>query len=262
MLTDRYVDGAPNWIDVATPDVAGAVVFYGGLFGWQLVPAATGDHGFFQRDGATVAGCLEVAPEQGPPSWTVYFRTADAEAAARSAERARGRVLVPPTPALEEGVTAVLADRAGAPYGVWQPGRRKGLDLVGGTGALCWAELYTPDIAAAAAHYHEVLALETSVLPFPGTAYTCLHPAEEGERGMFGGLVPLADDPVETEPHWLPYVAVADVDEVVARARELGGEVRVPATDVRGAGRLARLADPYGARFAVLRPDPGGAGAE
>ncbi|MBT2415885.1 VOC family protein [Streptomyces sp. ISL-12] len=262
MLTDRYVTGAPNWIDVATPDVAGAAAFYGGLFGWRLRPAPTGDHGYFERDGATVAGCLGIAPQQGPPSWTVYFRTADAEAAARSAERARGRVLVPPTPALEEGVTAVLADRAGAPYGVWQPGRRKGLDLVGDTGALCWAELYTPDIAAAAAHYHAVLGLETSALTFPGGAYTCVNPPGAVEEGMFGGVVPLADDPVETEAHWLPYIAVADTDEVVARARELGGEVRLPATDVGGAGRLARLADPYGARFAVLRPAPGAAGAD
>jgi predicted enzyme related to lactoylglutathione lyase len=256
MLTTRYVTGAPNWTDVAAPDLGPAVSFYGALFGWEFRPAGAGDLGFFERDGATVAGCRRAAPEQGPPSWTVYFRSPDARETVRAAEQARGRVLVGPTPVLQEGVTAVLADRAGAAYGIWQPGRRGGLDRAGETGALCWAELYTPDVAAAAAHYHAVLGLETSALSFPGGTYTCVGPAGEGEAGVFGGFVPLAGDPVESEPHWLPYIAVDDVDAVAARVRELGGEVRLPATDVPGAGRLARLADPHGARFAVLRPDP------
>ncbi|CAM5618554.1 VOC family protein OS=Streptomyces tendae OX=1932 GN=GUR47_02410 PE=4 SV=1 [Streptomyces tendae] len=30
----------------------------------------------------------------------------------------------------------------------------------------------------------------------------------------------------------------------------------MPATDIEGVGRVAHLADPYGARFAVLRPAP------
>ncbi|WP_320779660.1 VOC family protein [Streptomyces sp. CRN 30] len=256
MLTTRYVTGAPSWIEVATPDTDEAAAFYGGVLGWRLRPAPDGEYAFFELDGETVAGCARTAPEQGPPSWTVYLRTPDAEATAEAAARARGRVLVPPTRVGEQGVAAVLADRTGAAYGVWQPGRREGLDRAGGTGALCWAELYTPDVAAAAAHYDAVLGLETSAVSFPDGTYTALGPAGADEGAVFGGVVPLADDPLETEPHWLPYIAVADPDAVVAAVRGLGGAVRLPATDVEGVGRVARLADPYGARFAVLRPAP------
>lgn len=28
MLTTRYVTGAPNWIDLGTPDIEGAATFY------------------------------------------------------------------------------------------------------------------------------------------------------------------------------------------------------------------------------------------
>ncbi|MFI8949996.1 VOC family protein [Streptomyces sp. NPDC053750] len=259
MLTTRFVTGAPNWIDVGTDDIDGAASFYGGLFGWRFRSAGpeAGGYGFFELDDRIVAGGMQTTPEQGPPSWTVYFRSADAEATAQASEQAHGGVLMRPMDVMDQGTMAILADRAGVPFGVWQPARLPGLGVTGETGALCWVELYTADVAAAAAYYHAVLGLETSGVPFPGVGtYTCVNPAGQGEDGMFGGVVPLADDPVETDAFWQPYFAVEDTDAAVARAEELGGTLRMPATDIEGVGRLARLADPYGARFAVLRPMP------
>ncbi|MER6629861.1 VOC family protein [Streptomyces sp. NPDC000987] len=259
MLTTRFVTGAPNWLDISTPDIDGAVSFYGGLFGWRFRPAGpeAGGYGFFQLDGRTVAGGMQVTAEQGPPSWRVYFRSPDAEATAKAAEQAHGRVLAQPVDVLGQGRMAVLADAAGVPFGVWQPGETKGLDMVGEAGSLSWVELYTPDVAAAAAFYHATLGLETSAAPFPSTTdYTCVNPAGAGEDAVFGGVVPLADDPSEDTAHWLPYFEVADTDAAVAGARELGGTVRAPAADIEGVGRCARLADPYGAPFAVIRSAP------
>lgn len=260
MLTTRFVNGAPNWIDVGTPDIEGTRSFYGGLFGWGFRSAGpeAGGYGFFQLDGRTVAGGMRTAPEQGPPSWTVYFRSTDAEATAKAAEQAHGSVLCRPMDVMGQGRMAVLADRAGVAFGIWQPGRTKGVDVAGEPGSLCWVELYTPDVPAAAAFYHKVLGLETSAASFPGGTYTCVNPAEGGEDAMFGGIVALADDPAEARAgaYWLPYFEVTDTDATVARAQELGGTVRVPAADVPGVGRVARLADPYGARFAVLRSAP------
>ncbi|MET8569315.1 VOC family protein [Streptomyces sp. NPDC004783] len=259
MLTTRFVTGAPNWIDVGAPDTDAAASFYGGLFGWELRSAGpdAGGYGFFQLDGRTVAGAMPVTPEQGPPSWTVYFQAPSAQAAADASAQAHGGVLMQPADVMGLGVVAVLADRSGVPFGIWQPGRLGGVDAAGEPGALCWVELYTPDVAAEAAYYHAVLGLETSAVPFPGAGtYTCVNPGGEGEESMFGGVVALADDPLETDAHWLPYFAVDDADRAVARTGELGGTVRMPARDIEGVGRLARLADPHGARFAVLHPAP------
>jgi len=95
-------------------------------------------------------------------------------------------------------------------------------------------------------------------VPFPGGTYTCINPAGTEESDMFGGLVPLADDPTEAESgaYWLPYFEVTDTDATVGKAQELGGTVRMPATDLEGVGRMAKLADPYGARFAVIKSAP------
>ncbi|MFE1291696.1 VOC family protein [Streptomyces sp. NPDC058751] len=260
MLTTRFVDGSPNWLDVGTADVEGAVAFYGGLFGWRFRSAGpdAGGYGFFQVDGRTVAGVVRITAEQGPPSWNVYFRTVDAEAASEAVEHAKGKVLVPPVDVLGEGRTAVFADRAGVTFGVRQPGRTEGLEMAGDPGSLCWVELVTPDVAAAAAFYNAVFGWNTSAFSFPSGIHTCVNPAETEEEDTFGGLTPLADDPVEARSgaYWLPYIEVPDTDAVVAGARELGGTVRMPATDLEGIGRTARLADPYGARFAVIRSAP------
>jgi predicted enzyme related to lactoylglutathione lyase len=260
MLTTRFVTGAPNWVDVGTTDIEGATSFYGALFGWEFQPGGpeAGGYGFFQLAGKTVAGGMQTTAEQGPPAWTVYFQSPDAEATAKAAEQTGGSVPMPPMDVMDQGRTAILADHAGVPFGIWQPARLKGVDLVSDPGSLCWAELYTADIARAAAFYHSVFGWETSAMPFPGGVYTGLNPAGTDEDAMFGGLVPLADDPTEagSGPYWLPYFEVDDTDTAVGTAQARGGKVRMPATDIEAVGRIAKLEDPYGARFAVIRSAP------
>ena len=260
MLTTRFVTGAPNWIDLSAPDIQGAGDFYGGLFGWRFQPGGpeTGGYGLFQLEGKTVAGGMQTTEEQGPPCWTVYFQTPDADATAKAAEQAHGAVLMQPMDVMDQGRMAILTDKAGVSFGIWQPGRNKGLDVTQEPGSLCWVELYTADLPMAAYFYRAALGLETYGLEFPGGTYTTLLPDGQDEDAMFGGIVPLADDPMEAQAgaYWMPYFEVADTDEAVAKAQRLGGSVRLPATDVPGVGRIAKLADPYGARFAVIKSEP------
>jgi predicted enzyme related to lactoylglutathione lyase len=260
MLTTAFVPGSPNWIDLGTPDLNVAMTFYGGVLGWQFRSAGpdAGGYGFFTSGGRTVAGGMEMPAGTAPPSWTVYFRSDDADATARAVREAQGSVVVEPDDVMDKGRMAILADPMRASFGLWQPGTLAGLELAGDNGALCWVELYTPDVAGAAGFYHQALGWETSAVSFPGGSYTCFSPEGTGEDGMFGGVVGSVGDPVEAdgESYWLPYFAVTDVDAVADRTRERGGAVRLEPTDLPGVGRMARLADPHGARFAVLRPEP------
>ena len=72
MLTTRFVNGAPNWIDVGTTDIDGAISFYGGLFGWRFQSAGpdAGGYGFFPLGGQTGGGGMQTTPVDGPPAWT------------------------------------------------------------------------------------------------------------------------------------------------------------------------------------------------
>lgn len=72
MPTTRYGTGAPNWIDLGTPDIEGAAAFYHHLFGRRFRSAGPdmGGYGFFQLDSRTAAAGTQNPPEQSPPSWS------------------------------------------------------------------------------------------------------------------------------------------------------------------------------------------------
>jgi predicted enzyme related to lactoylglutathione lyase len=258
MLTTRYVDGAPDWLDLATPDISGAQSFYGGLFGWdyRLAGPDTGGYGFFRTNGKVVAGGMTVEPEQGPPGWTIFFQTSDADATCSAAEEAGGSVRFKPMDVMDQGRMAVLAEPAGTSFGIWQPLANKGMDAVNEKGALCWTELYTPDVRAVTGFFGSVLGWTTEETPFSGGTYTIASPASGGADSGFCGLVPLSADPRASASYWLPYFAVADPDASRTQAQELGGRALGTAMDIEGVGRIAQLADPYGARFAVFKAAP------
>ncbi|MEV5678095.1 MULTISPECIES: VOC family protein [unclassified Streptomyces] len=266
MLSPTFVDGIPNWIDLGTPDLDGATAFYHGLFGWDLVPGGpeVGGYGMYTLGGRTAAGVMKVPAEQSKSAWSVFFQSPDASATAKKVERAGGAVLLEPMDVMEFGRMAGFKDNAGAYFGVWQPKENPGLGVVREPGSFLWAELYTPQVPPAAAFFQKVFGWQTDEMGFGGGeyTYTTVRPANTGPDSAFGGLVPFKDSPTEAAagPHWLPYFTVDDVDAAVAAAKRLGGKETLAAMDIPEVGRMANLADPYGAAFAVIRPAPRQAG--
>ncbi|MER7461406.1 VOC family protein [Streptomyces sp. NPDC097981] len=259
MLTTDYKDGSPNWVDLGSPDIDGAAGFYAGLFGWDYQPGGeeVGGYGMFHLGGKTVAGGMTVTAEQGPAAWTVYFQSADTDATAAAVVKAGGTVAFQPTDVMDSGRMAIFADPAGVAFATWQPKEHRGLGVVTEVGSLCWAELYTGDVQAAEAFYGSVFGWEISKT-FEGGSYTMVKASGTPDEAAFGGLVPIGADPVEDaeRPYWTPYFEVADCDVTAAKAEESGGKVRLAPVFMEGVGRFAKLADPYGARFAVIASAP------
>ncbi|MFB8031081.1 VOC family protein [Streptomyces sp. NPDC056465] len=261
MLDPSFVTGAPNWVDLGTPDIDATTAFYHGLFGWELVPGGpeTGGYGMYQLRGRTVAGVMTVPEDQGKPAWSVYFQTPDADATARTVEQAGGRAMFPPMDVRDYGRMGGFTDSAGAYFGVWQPRTLTGLGMIMEPGALIWSELYTPDVPAAAAFFHTVFGWQTEDMAYPSGSYTMIRPAGgDGADASFGGIVPVDGAPGQEAagPHWLPYFAVDDADATAAGVERLGGRVVMAATEIPEVGRVATFTDPAGAAFAVIKPAP------
>ncbi|MGW4791482.1 VOC family protein [Nonomuraea sp. NPDC004297] len=251
MLTTHYLPGSPCWLDVSSPDLDASAAFYTGLFGWEsfsLGPEHR-DYRFCQVGGETVAGISAQNPSRGAPAWLTYFRSPDADAVAKTVEQAGGTVVGPPLDIEGQGRMAVFADPAGAAFAVWQPGATDGLGLVTEAGSLSWVELYAADPAGIRSFYRSVFGWRVEDLQMGGTVYTVISPAEGGESSAMAGIVPL---PEGEAAHWLPYFEVLDCDATVAAAQRLGAQTRTPAVSAEGVGRVAVLADPFGARFAVI----------
>lgn len=255
MLTTDYAPGAPNWLDLGCPDTAAAAAFYGALFGWDFQSAGpeAGGYGFWKKDGKTVAALGPLTEEGASSAWTVYFHTPDADATAKAVEQGGGTVRVEPFDVMDAGRMALLTDPGGAKFAVWQPAAVTGLEAVNDTDALCWVELHATDPATAHTFYRSLFGWRSEQMEVPGMTYAVLSTADgDQQSASFGGIAPLQDD--VQQPRWLPYFAVADTDDIVARTQENSGTVIMPAMDVPDVGRVAWLADLFGAYFAIISP--------
>ncbi len=254
MLTTNYIAGAPNWLDLGSPDTAASRAFYSALFGWTYASAGpnAGDYGFFRLGEQTVAALGPLTEEGAAPAWTLYFQSDDADQTTKLVEQAGGIVRFGPFDVFSAGRMAGYTDPTGARFAVWQPGETGGLDAVTDVGTLCWTELHTTAPEAAKPFYRAVFGWQEQDVPFGDFTYTVLTPAGGGTDSSQGGLAALQRGEGAGGSHWLPYFEVADVDTVVTRAKELGGSVRAPAYDAEGVGRFAGLADPQGAVFSVI----------
>ena len=69
-----------------------------------------------------------------------------------------------------------------------------------------------------------------------------------------GGIMGMeGDDWGDAPPHWATYIAVDSADETAAKITANGGSIMVPPFDAPGVGRMAMVADPSGANFAIIQ---------
>src|SRR5258708_1354677 len=80
----------------------------------------------FTQDGKAVAAAGPLTEQGAAPSWTLYFRTPDADAIAGAVRKAGGTVRAEPADVMSEGRFAQFTDPAGALVAVWQPGDTQG----------------------------------------------------------------------------------------------------------------------------------------
>jgi predicted enzyme related to lactoylglutathione lyase len=115
------------------------------------------------------------------------------------------------------------------------------------TGRFVWHELHTTDRNKALAFYKQLSGWETKDVPMgPGEAYgLCLLDGKD-----FAGITK-SMAPKEVPPHWLPYMAVENVDAAAKKAKELGATILMEAMDIPDVGRFAVVKDPQGAAFAI-----------
>lgn len=252
-----HASGSPNWFELATTDQAGAERFYATLFGWtaRRVPMGDGgDYTLFHLGDREVAAACALPPEQAAqgvrPNWGVYFKVDDADAIAARFAAGGGAVPAPPFEVMDMLRMAVCADAERAVFSLFQPRAHDGVAAIREPNAICWVELATRDMARAEAFYTELFGWRMQDHhASPPSGYRMFG----NDDGMLGGLLQMTEEWGEMPSHWSIYIQVEDVDAVVERAQAHGGTLCFPAFDAPGVGRLARIDDPSGAGFYVIR---------
>jgi predicted enzyme related to lactoylglutathione lyase len=122
--------------------------------------------------------------------------------------------------------------------------------------AFPWHELYVPDDAAGADFYTKALGMGTQDMSMGemGT-YKMLTHNGNAVCGIMSTSSPQMKE-MNIPPHWAVYMNVDDVDERIAKVKEHGGTVVVPAMDIPTVGRMALIHDPQGAHIWLFKPAP------
>ncbi|MBP7999307.1 MAG: VOC family protein [Chloroflexi bacterium] len=255
-IVTQYPNGIFNWVDLSTTDIEGAKAFYRGIFGWEAtdIPISSdmgGSYTNFSINGHGVAGGGQISPEMQangmPTTWMSYVKHDDADAMAARITAAGGTLVMPPMDVMEEGRMLMAIDPTGATFGVWQPRRHIGAELVNIANTLVWNELATRDAAAAKTFYNAVFGWAGEA---DAQGYTTF--ILNGRR--HAGLMQMDStwDP-SIPANWTVYFAVDDLAQTVAKAQELGGKIIMPATPAGEIGSFAIIQDPQGAVFSVIQ---------
>jgi uncharacterized protein len=114
--------GGFSWHELATTDVAGALRFYGELFGWRKGPGhdmgAMGVYQLFEHGGSQVGGMCNVQGPSTPPSWLSYVHVADSNRAVAAVKAAGGRLLHGPMEVPGGSWIALFMDPQGGAFAV------------------------------------------------------------------------------------------------------------------------------------------------
>jgi predicted enzyme related to lactoylglutathione lyase len=181
------------------------------------------------------------ASDDQPPHWNSYVTVTSADEVTAKAREHGASVMTDPFDVMDVGRMAVFADPGGAAIYVWEPRASIGAELVNTPGALTWNDLVTSDPASADAFYNRVFGWTTEEIP-DGGGYRVIKNAGRSN----GGMMPSPDGPQT----WVPYFGHEDVDGLIAKVPELGGQVHSGPMRM-AAGTIAVFGDPQGAAFAA-----------
>jgi hypothetical protein len=114
----------------------------------------------------------------------------------------------------------------------------------------CWVDLATSAQDAAKTFYAGVMGWEYDDRPVgEGYFYSMAKAGGKDVAAIF--TLPEAQASMNIPPHWNSYISVESADAAAGKAKGLGATVLMEPFDVMTAGRMAVIADPGGAVFAI-----------
>ena len=246
--------GKVIWVDLATPDLASAKKFYGGLFGWTFRDIHLGktDYAVASLDGRPVGGLVRrLAPpgEHRRPGWLTFIAVRDVDAARRTALEHGAKVVYEPRSYPQRGRQAVLSDPQGAVFAVLASASGDPPDFLAAPGEWIWSSLHAPDPDKDEAFYQTLFDYDVFDLASDDGRDHMILSSDGYARASVSAF---PDDSSRRHPQWLNFVRVVDAVDAAAKAVALGGRVLVEPHVDRHGGKVAVVADPAGAPFGLM----------
>jgi hypothetical protein len=239
------------WNELLTSDEAGATKFYSAVFGWQAgeYPGAGTKYTLWKNQGKDIGGLMKRPMESIPPQWLAYVTVADANATAKKAGEAGGKVVTPPFDVPTVGRIAVLQDPQGAALGIIQPANKP---AACSGNQIVWCDIPVTDLDRAIRFYSAVLGAPIKKEQHEGMSFATLPHADE--HGV-GGCLSAGCEDSKSEPSQhgplLYFNCQGRLDQAVAAVEPNGGKVLQPKHPIGPYGFRAIVLDSEGNRIAL-----------
>jgi hypothetical protein len=242
------------WYELTTTDTAAAKAFYSKVLGWGTHAIATPgtDYTLFTVAGVPVSGLMSV-PEHARrmgarPTWLGYVGVDDVDVTAERIKSNGGAVHVPPTDVPNISRFSIVADPQMATFALFKwlnPGQQRSVEA-GQPGGVGWHELFAADGPKVFDFYGMLFGWQkVDAGVETDDAYRLFSAAGQTIGGMF--TKPAA----VSEPFWLFYFTVGDIDAAAERVKAGGGAILEGPVEMPGGNRVVRGTDPQGAMFAL-----------
>ncbi len=223
--------------DIAVPEHERELRFYSQILTTGRVPLWRDD--LMNNQGTPVIGLGVRGPEYEslPLQWMPHFQVSDVAASAAQAIELGGQELMHGRGDDGQSQWAVLADPAGAAFGVIpavmaESNATTDLESIG---RIAWLSLVAPDVSSRRAFYEKVVGWSAGAADAAGRLEM------RGPDGVAAAeICPVTGDDQSIPSVWLLCLPVGDLEESLRRVRKGGGEI---------------IQDAIGARHAVIR-DP------
>ena len=252
--TGEHHVGKVIWVDLVTPNLSAAEHFYAGLFGWTFheIHSRSTNYAVALLDGRPVCGLVEHAAPAGEhrqPGWLTFIAVSDVDATHQLIVQQGGQVLAAPHGYPQRGRQAVFTDPQGAVFAVLASTSGDPPDVLASPGEWIWSSLITRDPGTAAAFYQSLFGYEVFDSSDEAASEHLILSTEDYARASVN---PLPENTGHHHPHWLNFVRVLDTEQMAVTATQLGGRVLVEPRVDRHGGKVAVVADPFGAPFGLL----------
>ncbi len=262
---EKYRHGMPCWVDLATTDLAGARVFYAGLFGWEYVDEEMGEMGIgvysmAMLAGSAAAAIYESGPGQirpdGASKWNLYVSVEDVDAVVERVAANGGAVLAGSRDVDHAGRMAVIADPTDCVVTLWEPGEFAGCDVTSEAGTFAWSEHLSTDRSASVRFFKKAVGVETVTADEAQPAlYSNVLVGDKAVSGIMQMPDRMIEEGIASE--WYVYFQVGDFDESAGYVQRHGGRLMAEPDDFAGFGRMVVARDPQGADFCIVQPEMG-----
>jgi predicted enzyme related to lactoylglutathione lyase len=244
------------WYELMTTDVAAAKTFYGKVVGWntQDMPMPDMTYTILQMGTEGVGGMMPLPKEAAAsglkPCWVSYIYADDVDEASSQLTCLGGTVHRAPSDIPGVGRFSVVSDPQGAMFQLFKPGQPGERTPSEAPGQIGWHELHTTDWPKAFDFYKAMFGwTKGDAIDMGGMGTYQLFTIKDAAVGaMFNS--PAA----KSQPFWLYYFNVDDIDSATSRLTDAGGKVMQGPMAVPGGRWIVQATDPQGAGFALLGP--------